>query len=60
MGADIVAEGIENKEQLEVLASLHCTKAQGYLISRPIAVSDVPNMVEQLQNPDIWRSVISD
>jgi EAL domain-containing protein (putative c-di-GMP-specific phosphodiesterase class I) len=56
LGADIVAEGIENKDQLSALASLRCHKAQGYFISRPIAVEDVPSVVHQLQDIDAWRA----
>jgi EAL domain-containing protein (putative c-di-GMP-specific phosphodiesterase class I) len=56
LGADIVAEGIENKDQLSTLASLRCHKAQGYFISRPIAVEDVPAAVHQLQDIDAWRA----
>ena len=56
LGADIVAEGIENKDQLTALASMRCNKAQGYFISRPIAVEDVPAVVEQLQDIDAWRA----
>lgn len=59
MGAEIVAEGIEDKQQLAVLASLQCRRAQGYLISKPIAVADVPDMVDHLQNPETWRDLTS-
>ena len=57
MGADIVAEGIETKEQLSMLSSLHCHKAQGYLISKPELVADVPSTVRRIQDPDNWRSI---
>jgi EAL domain-containing protein (putative c-di-GMP-specific phosphodiesterase class I) len=30
------AEGIENAEQLELVASMGCEAAQGYLIARPM------------------------
>jgi diguanylate cyclase (GGDEF)-like protein len=56
LGADIVAEGIENKDQLTALAAMKCNKAQGYFISRPIAVADVPAVVQQLQDIDAWRA----
>jgi EAL domain-containing protein (putative c-di-GMP-specific phosphodiesterase class I) len=56
LGADIVAEGIENKEQLSTLATMRCNKAQGYFISRPISVPDVPAVVRQLQDIDAWRA----
>lgn len=36
MGIDTVAEGIEQKEQLEKLVSLNCKYGQGYLFSRPL------------------------
>ena len=56
MGADIVAEGIETKEQLAMLSALQCHKAQGYLISKPVNVADIPTVVRQIQNPDNWRT----
>ena len=56
MGADIVAEGIETKEQLAVLSALDCHKAQGYLISKPVNVADIPAVVRQIQDPDNWRA----
>jgi len=36
MTLDLVAEGIETVEQLELLREYGCGKAQGYLISRPV------------------------
>ncbi len=36
MGLDLVAEGVETVQQLQVLSELNCDKAQGYLISRPV------------------------
>ncbi len=36
MGLDLVAEGVETVQQLQVLNELACDKAQGYLISRPV------------------------
>jgi len=36
LGRKVVAEGVESKEILEVLASLGCDAAQGYYFSRPI------------------------
>jgi diguanylate cyclase (GGDEF)-like protein len=60
MGADIVAEGIENKEQLAVLSSLQCRRAQGYLISKPVRVQEIPELVQRLQDPAVWRQLTSD
>ena len=41
MKLDVVAEGVETKEQLEVLRSQGCDILQGYLFSKPIPVDDV-------------------
>lgn len=40
LGIDSVAEGVEETEQLQVLESLGCTYAQGYLYNKPIPVRD--------------------
>jgi diguanylate cyclase (GGDEF)-like protein len=37
LGMDVVAEGIEEKEQLDILKSLHCNFGQGYFWSKPVA-----------------------
>ncbi|MBT5292583.1 MAG: bifunctional diguanylate cyclase/phosphodiesterase [Cellvibrionales bacterium] len=37
---EVVAEGVENNETLDLLKSMGCDYAQGYLISRPIPYSD--------------------
>jgi diguanylate cyclase (GGDEF)-like protein/PAS domain S-box-containing protein len=36
LGLDVVAEGVENSEQLEFLKQLQCKYAQGFLFSRPV------------------------
>lgn len=41
LGIEVVAEGVETEEQLNFLKNHRCNFAQGYLISRPIAVSDL-------------------
>ena len=33
---DVIAEGIENRAQLEYLQTLECASGQGYYFSRPI------------------------
>jgi diguanylate cyclase (GGDEF)-like protein len=36
LGLDVVAEGVESEEVLDVLGSLDCDVAQGFLFSRPL------------------------
>ncbi|NWE37758.1 EAL domain-containing protein, partial [Pseudomonas gingeri] len=43
MGIHVVAEGVENKEQLLLLQSLGCDFAQGFLFSPPIPQAYIEN-----------------
>lgn len=54
MNADIIAEGIEDQEQLSILSSLNCKKAQGYFISRPLEAIDIPQTVQTIHDQDWW------
>lgn len=40
LGIDSVAEGVEEREQLQILEDIGCTYAQGYLYNKPIPVPD--------------------
>ena len=55
LGADVVAEGVETHEQLGILAALGAAKAQGYLISHPVATEEVPGVVRSLEDSPEWR-----
>jgi len=41
LGLQVVAEGIETKEQKELLATLGCDKAQGYYFAKPMPLSEL-------------------
>jgi len=36
LGITVIAEGVENREQLDRLRALNCDKAQGFMFSRPV------------------------
>ncbi|MES0488723.1 MAG: ABC transporter substrate-binding protein [Leptospirales bacterium] len=44
MNIEIVAEGVETKEQLNILNELGCDNIQGYLFSKPLPSKDFFNM----------------
>jgi diguanylate cyclase (GGDEF)-like protein len=45
MGLIVVAEGIENQRQLEVLRAAGCDRMQGYLFARPLAAEQVETLL---------------
>jgi diguanylate cyclase (GGDEF)-like protein len=47
MGLKVVAEGVETAEGWNLLRKLGCDYAQGYLISKPLAVADVTGFVRE-------------
>ena len=44
LGIEIVAEGIERPEQLELLRAMGCGLGQGYLVARPMAVDGIESL----------------
>jgi diguanylate cyclase (GGDEF)-like protein/PAS domain S-box-containing protein len=45
LGMDVVAEGVETKEQLEWLHAIGCEYAQGFLFSRPVDVTAATELI---------------
>ncbi|MEO7673624.1 MAG: EAL domain-containing protein, partial [Pyrinomonadaceae bacterium] len=45
LGIEVVAEGIETEQQLEMLRSLGCRLGQGYLFSRPVGAIGVEQLL---------------
>jgi EAL domain-containing protein (putative c-di-GMP-specific phosphodiesterase class I) len=50
---DVIAEGVETKQELRMLADLGCPKAQGYLLCRP-----VPARQAQIALAKTWGDLI--
>jgi EAL domain-containing protein (putative c-di-GMP-specific phosphodiesterase class I) len=45
LGLAVVAEGVEDVDQLSELQSLDCDLAQGFLFSRPVAPDEILGLV---------------
>jgi EAL domain-containing protein (putative c-di-GMP-specific phosphodiesterase class I) len=50
LGLNVVAEGVENAAQMDFLRQIHCEKAQGYFISRPLAATDATDFIRHFQS----------
>lgn len=46
LGINVVAEGVENQHQLEILKELHCENIQGYYIARPLPENDAEKYIK--------------
>lgn len=50
MDLEVLAEGVETREQLELLRNCHCDKAQGYYFSRPVAAQQFIALYRAVHN----------
>ena len=46
LGIDVVAEGIERKEQIDYLKEIGCYKAQGYFFGKPMPFDETISILE--------------
>jgi diguanylate cyclase (GGDEF)-like protein/PAS domain S-box-containing protein len=54
LGLDVIAEGIENAEALQLLREFHCPYGQGYYFSKPVPAELIDNLLAEGTNP--WQS----
>lgn len=47
LGLEVVAEGVETKEQFEFLRNRDCDLAQGYYVSRPLGKADLLDLLKE-------------
>ena len=47
MGLSVLAEGVETREQVEMLTGDSCYKAQGFFYSRPVPVEEYEHMLDK-------------
>ena len=45
LGLEVIAEGVEELEQADLLRSLHCDVIQGYLVSRPLPAEEMTHFL---------------
>jgi diguanylate cyclase (GGDEF)-like protein len=57
LSIDVVAEGVETASQLGVLQALGCGFAQGFLLSRPVTVSGLVQLLEA-QEGVLWPGIV--
>ena len=50
LGMDIVAEGVEDRDDWELLRQTGCDMAQGNFISEPLLADDLPRWMDEWQN----------
>jgi diguanylate cyclase (GGDEF)-like protein len=51
LGLRVIAEGVENERQREVLTRLGCQMMQGYLFGRPLPATELARWLEPLKTP---------
>ncbi len=58
LGFDVVAEGVENSESLDLLKQFQCNQVQGYYISKPIAADAVAEWRKNyVEEPSQMRTI---
>ena len=56
LGKSVVAEGVEDAQQLAAVRELGCDVAQGYLFSKPMSAEDVPTfLLRHVAQRSEWR-----
>ncbi|MFW9267379.1 putative bifunctional diguanylate cyclase/phosphodiesterase [Pseudomonas sp. NR3] len=55
LNLEVVAEGVETREQLELLRGFGCDQVQGFLISKPLPLAE---LVEYLMSEDDGQSTV--
>ncbi|MDH5542778.1 MAG: EAL domain-containing protein [Nitrospinota bacterium] len=47
LNVEVIAEGVENKEQLDILLEMGCDQIQGYLFSRPLPEEEMVALMKE-------------
>jgi len=60
LNLQVVAEGVENREQLSILIGLNCDIMQGYYFSKPLPAEEITILLKndrQLELPDVQPAI---
>lgn len=49
MGLDVIAEGVETQQQLDLLQEFKCDMVQGFLFGKPVAYDKVSSMLQSME-----------
>jgi len=53
LGYKITAEGVEQREQYEMLRTLGCDIAQGFLFSKPVSAEEIPKLLNEFSSAHV-------
>jgi diguanylate cyclase (GGDEF)-like protein/PAS domain S-box-containing protein len=59
LGLQVVAEGVENRTQMESLISMNCDVMQGYLFARPLPADRIPELLSAGVGPGLWPASVT-
>ncbi len=54
LGLSVIAEGIENEDQLKLLRLIQCEFIQGFMISRPVAANEIDALIVASEESSGW------
>lgn len=54
---NVIAEGVETREQMKLLNGLNCPEMQGYFFSKPLPAAEVTALLSNLKWPNLtWKN----
>ena len=56
MNLNVIAEGVETQEQLELLRLLNCDEVQGYMFGQPLCAQEFSELLTNRRSPNSRRS----